>query len=170
MGGQSTARSTAAGCGYCFEFKDANSHRSNLKVKYSDGRKPKAYRTDALSLAARAQSDHLNVKPGDEFYIELSGPPGWELRGPVRLIISRAVNADSDRPQAYSPFRKGATFMTVKGEMNGNQWRGRVGKIEEAPPPGKVDRYEFAIAFSPTLPGVGRVHYSCDPEMDVIGS
>ena len=169
MGGQSTAGQTTAGCGYCFEFKDAKSNRSNMKVKYSDGKRPKAYRTDALSLAARAQSDHLNVKPGDPFYIELVGPPGWELRGPVRLIISRAVNADADRPQAYSPFKKG-TFISVKGEMNGNQWRGLVGTIDEAPPSGKIDRYEIAIAFSPTLPGVGRVHFSQDPEMDVIGS
>lgn len=169
MAGQKMAKQSAPGCGYCFEFKDAKTNRANLKVKYSDGRKPKAYKTDALSLAARAQSDHLNVKPGDPFYIELSGPPGWELKGPVRLIISRAVNADADREHPYSPIRKG-TFFSVKGEMNGNQWRGLVGTIDEAPPAGKIDKYEIAIAFSPTLPGVGLTHFSCDPEMDVIGS
>jgi hypothetical protein len=122
-----------------------------------------------LVIVSSVESYHLNVKPGDPFYIELVGPPGWQLRGPVRLIIARAVNADADRPHAYSPFRKG-TFISVKGEMNGNQWRGLVGTIDEKPPAGKVDRYEIAIAFSPTLPGVGRAHFSCDPEMDVIGS
>jgi hypothetical protein len=129
-----------------------------------------SYSTDGINFTRYdGRSNKLQLRTNDTLQIDLAGPAGWSLEGPLSIIVSRANGAPSR--QNYSPFTGGEVrqrFSESEGSILPNSvWRSPnfQGSVE---PNNGNNKYEVTIAFGATIPNVnGTVLLADHPEMSI---
>jgi hypothetical protein len=147
-----------------YRFTFGASPTSDIAVSYS---------TDGTNFTAYNGNNKLQLSANDTLQIDLQGPTGWSMGGPLQVIVSRANGAASR--QNYSPFFNGwvwTQYLPQQGTFvdppNNTIWRSS--PFNGAVQPGNGNKkYELTIGFGVNLPGVlsQLVYFSVDPEMDI---